>query len=161
MIATNTLDLIHETSLVCALVLVTHTTGNTQTVSAGTEFLNALLKEEKALFITYPRALPRPLENIGIPFEKPDATTPVIFVFASGRLFGIPDGTGFVFEIRENNAHIKVTRVDSTIYFGYNFGAMVFPFEGKYTPTEDTVTGFTMGTCANISRTSTNGNAYP
>jgi len=118
--------------LVCALVLVTHTTGNTQTVSAGTEFLNALLKEEKApSFITYPRALPRPLENIGIPFEKPDATTPVIFVFASGRLFGIPDGTGFVFEIRENNAHIKVTRVDSTIYFGYNFGAMVFPFEGE------------------------------
>ncbi len=118
--------------LVYALLLVIHTSGNTQTITAGTEFLNALLREEKApSYITYPRALQRPLDSIGVPFEKPDATTPVIFVFASGRLFGIPDGTGFVFEIRQDNNRLEVSRVDSTIYFGYNFGALVFPFQGE------------------------------
>lgn len=70
----------------------------------------------------------QPLAIKDIPFLKGSSILPQKFVRTQKGLFVLPDATGRVYEIKKNNEGLSVQRIDSTIFFGYNFGAFSFAY---------------------------------
>jgi hypothetical protein len=51
---------------------------------------------------------------------------PQLFLYHKGNLLMQPDGTGRVYMVERAPGEVKVTRLDSTIYFGFTFGSYLF-----------------------------------
>lgn len=74
------------------------------------------------------KLLKQPLAINDIPFLKGNGIVGQKLIRTKNGLFVLPDGTGRVYEIKRNGEVLSVHRIDSTIFFGYNFDAFAFVY---------------------------------
>ena len=99
-----------------------------QKILNNREFIEQLLAHPGLVTDIYlpPTELSYPIEITDIPFIRGRSELPQTFLKTSKGLFVLVDGTGRVYEIRKHDGILSSERLDSTIFTGYNFGAISF-----------------------------------
>lgn len=69
---------------------------------------------------------PRSLEINDVPFQKSGST--VKYIRNQVGLYVFVEGTGRVYQINIGSDDLQLSRLDSTIFFGYNFGSYEFSY---------------------------------
>ena len=116
------------------LLLVLFTISNTVSVCTAQRiirdhgFFKNLLKDSTGIFdISTPHyTKPKSLEINDVPFQKTGAT--VKYIRNQTGLYAFAEGTGRVYQIKSGAGELHVDRLDSTIFFGYNFGSYEFSY---------------------------------
>lgn len=100
-----------------------------QKVQIDATLVQVILAEPREVRdIIIPIEAPRPIESLDIGFAKGRDTPTQKLVRTSKELFALVDGTGRVYKISAESEDIQVERVDSTVFEGYNFGAIGFTY---------------------------------
>ncbi len=73
-------------------------------------------------------ALFNPSDDIQAKYMR---TAPVFTIWTTRGLLAQPDGTGRVYLVKKLGTSYSKVRLDSTIYFGYNFGSFPFVYNGE------------------------------
>jgi hypothetical protein len=111
------------------LIIISGATAAQEIVN-GKPLIRSLLSESTAVDdVWFSKSLKQPLAINDIPFLKGNGIIAQKLIRTKLGLFVLPEGTGRVYEIKRENEDISVHRVDSTIFFGYNFGAFSFSYQ--------------------------------
>ncbi len=117
----------HRFLILVVAILLFFREGEAQKIVSGEEFLRHLLSDTTPVYdIVIPRNFTQPLAIDDNPFTRGNGTTPQKLVRTRNSLFALIDGTGRLYEIKEINGALSAQRIDSTLFFGYNFGAEAF-----------------------------------
>jgi hypothetical protein len=101
--------------------------GKAQQVVTGRTLIHSLLSDSSEVYDVFiPRYQSQPLVIEDIPFLRTKGHVPQKLIRTRKGLFALVDGTGRIYEIKKAGDSLLVHRIDSTIFFGYNFGAEYF-----------------------------------
>ena len=100
-----------------------------QEIVTGKSFIHYLLSDSTAVDdISFSKEFKQPLAINDVPFVKEKSIVPQKFIRTKKGLFILVNGTGRVYEIKKGGSDLSVQRIDSTVFFGYNFGAFSFAY---------------------------------
>lgn len=111
-----------------AAILLLGKEGASQKIVSGEPFLRELLSDTSTVYdIVLRRDFPQPLAIVENPsLLRGLLSAPQKLIRTRKGLFALLDGTGRVYEIKSTNGSLSAQRIDSTLFFGYNFGAQSF-----------------------------------
>lgn len=117
----------HKFLVLSLLCLAFPQGGKAQPIVTGKALIHNLLSDSSEVYDVFiPRYQSQPLVIDDVPFLRSKGHVPQKLIRTSKGLFVLVDGTGRVYEIKKGRDSLAVQRIDSTIYFGYNFGAEPF-----------------------------------
>lgn len=113
-------------SLIAAVMISGRQMCVAQGVFRDQGFFKNLLQDSIGIFdLNTPHFTVQPsLQIEGVPFQK--MGTSLKYTRNQNGLYVFVEGTGRVYQIKNEYNNLKLSRIDSTVFFGYNFGSYEF-----------------------------------